>query len=234
MRARYSRTVRTSARMLSRAAAQALAPASVAGGSGGSTPSEMDLADAWYALAAMFAGRGYLVIAPDNWGRGELAPDEQPETYLMANRTANNSLDLLAAVLADVRYGHLHAQSQGKTDVSFIGYSQGGHTAVALWLASLGSEHPWRVREVHSGGAPHDLYRTLRGALEHLAGRCDGNDWCRNVGTEVVLPYAAGRILPSILAYTATGLATSDILEDGALKREFLNGFLGEDPAYDP
>lgn len=200
----------------------------------GSTPSEMSLADAWYAIAAMFAGRGYLVIAPDNWGRGELAPDEQPETYLMANRTANNSLDLLAAVLADARYSHLHAQSQGKTDVSFIGYSQGGHTAMALWLASLGSEHPWRVREVHSGGAPHDLYRTLRGALEHLAGRCDGNDWCRNVGTEVVLPYAAGRILPSILAYTTTGLATSDILEDSALKPEFLDGFLGEEPAYDP
>ena len=200
----------------------------------GSTPSEMSLADAWYAIAAMFAGRGYLVIAPDNWGRGELAPDEQPETYLMANRTANNSLDLLAAVLADARYGHLHARSAGKTDVSFIGYSQGGHTAMALWLASLGGEHPWRVREVHSGGAPHDLYRTLRGALEHLAGRCDGNDWCRNVGTEVVLPYAAGRILPAILAYTATGLATSDILEDGALKPEFLDGFLGEEPAYDP
>ena len=200
----------------------------------GSTPSEMSLADAWYAIAAMFAGRGYLVIAPDNWGRGELAPDDQPETYLMASRTANNSLDLLAAVLADARYGHLHAPSAGKTDVSFIGYSQGGHTAVALWLASLGSEHPWRVREIHSGGAPHDLYRTLRGALEHLAGRCDGNDWCRNVGTEVVLPYAAGRILPSILAYTATGLASSDILEDGALKPEFLDSFLGDDPAYDP
>ena len=76
--------------------------------------------------------------------------------------------------------------------------------------------------------------RRTRGALEHLAGRCDGNDWCRNVGTEVVPPSAAGRILPGILAYTATGLATSDILEDGALKPEFLDAFLGEDPAYDP
>ena len=199
----------------------------------GSTPSELSLADAWYAVAAMFAGRGYLVLAPDNWGRGELAPEDQPETYLLPNRTANNSLDLLAAVLADARYRHLHARRGGKTDVSFIGYSQGGHSAMALWLASLGGEDPWRVRQVHSGGAPHNLYRTLRGALAHLAGQCDGSAWCVNVGTEVVIPYAAGRILPGILAYMETGLGTSDILEDDALNPAFLTGFLGDDPAYD-
>ena len=199
----------------------------------GSTPSELSLADAWYAIAAMFAGRGYLVLAPDNWGRGELAPDGQPETYLLPNRTANNSLDLLAAALADGRYRHLHAPRGGKTDVSFIGYSQGGHSAVALWLASLGGEQPWRVRAVHSGGAPHNLYRTLRGALAHLAGQCDGNAWCVNVGTEVVIPYAAGRILPGILAYMETGLGSSDIVVDNALNPAFLTSFLGEDPAYD-
>lgn len=199
----------------------------------GSTPSAMELSDAWYVVAAMFAGRGYLVIAPDNWGRGDLAPDGQPETYLLANRTANNSLDLLAAVLADEDYGHLHAAADGKTDVAFVGYSQGGHSAVALWLASLGGEQPWRVREVYSGGAPHNLYRTFKGALEYLAGDCDRNDWCRNVQADVILPYATGRIIPPILAYQATGVSEGDVLEGNALKSTFLAEMLANDAYYD-
>ena len=199
----------------------------------GSTPSAMELSDAWYVVAAMFAGRGYLVIAPDNWGRGDLAPDGQPETYLLANRTANNSLDLLAAVLADEDYGHLHAAADGKTDVAFVGYSQGGHSAMALWLASLGGEQPWRVREVYSGGAPHNLYRTFKGALEHFAGDCDSNDWCRNVQADVALPYATGRIIPSILAYQTTGVTEGDVLDGNAFKPTFLAGMLGDDANYD-
>ena len=199
----------------------------------GSTPSAMELSDAWYVVAAMFAGRGYLVIAPDNWGRGDLAPDGQPETYLLASRTANNSLDLLGAVLADEDYGHLHAAADGKTDVAFVGYSQGGHSAMALWLASLGGEQPWRVREVYSGGAPHNLYRTFKGALEHLAGECDGNSWCLDVQADAVLPYATGRIIPAILAYQATGVSEQDVLEGSALKPTFLTGMLGEEAYYD-
>ena len=199
----------------------------------GSTPSAMRYADAWYAVAAMFAGRGYLVLVPDNWGRGELAPDGQPETYLMANRTANNSLDMLAAALADPRYRDLQARRAGKTDVAVAGYSQGGHTAMALWLATLGGDHPWRLREVHSGGAPHNLWRTLRGALEYVAARCDGNAWCRDVGAEVVVPYAAGRILPALLAYADTGLAAADVVADGSLRPAFLAGVLGDDAEYD-
>ena len=199
----------------------------------GSTPSAMRYADAWYAVAAMFAGRGYLVLVPDNWGRGELVPDGQPETYLMANRTANNSLDMLAAALADPRYRDLQARRAGKTDVAVAGYSQGGHTAIALWLATLGGDHPWRLREIHSGGAPHNLWRTLRGALEYVAARCDGNAWCRDVGAEVVVPYAAGRILPALLAYADTGLAAADVVADGSLRPAFLAGVLGDDAEYD-
>lgn len=199
----------------------------------GSTPSAMRLADAWYAVAAMFAGRGYLVLAPDNWGRGELAPDGQPETYLMANRTANNSLDMVDAVLADPRYGDLLVRTAGKADVAVAGYSQGGHTAIALWLAMLGGEHRWRLREIHSGGAPHNLWRTLRGALEHVAGRCDGNAWCRDVDAEEAVPYAVGRILPALLAYAETGLTIADMVADGSLRPTFLGGMLDDNPQYD-
>ena len=198
----------------------------------GATPSVLDDGDAWFALAAMFAGRGYLTIAPDNWGRGELKPPGQPETYLMGNRSANNSVDLLKAVLADDAYQPFHDPAAERADVSIIGYSQGGHTALALWLALHTGEHGVAVRELFAGAGPHNLLRTFRGAMQRFAGECDGNEWCRHVDDDVVLPYVVGRILPALLAYTDTGLASADVLEDGDLRADFVTGFLAGDAQY--
>lgn len=198
----------------------------------GATPSALDDGDAWFALAAMFAGRGYLTIAADNWGRGELTPPGQPETYLMGNRSANNSVDLLKAVLADDAYQPFHDRAAERADVSIIGYSQGGHTALALWLALHTGEHGVAVRELFAGAGPHNLLRTFRGAMQRFGGECDGNEWCRHVDDDVVLPYVVGRILPALLAYTDTGLASSDVLEDG-LRTDFVTGFLAGDAQYE-
>ena len=199
----------------------------------GSTPSDLKLRDAWYVLAAMFASRGYLVIAPDNWGRGELRAANLPETYLLANRTANNSLDMLRAVLASADYRAFHDQDAAQTDLALIGYSQGGHTATALWLAISAGEHGLRVRELHAGAAPHNLYGTFRGALERLANRCDGNAYCRWVDRKVILPYAVGRILPAVLAYTPGSLTRADFIEGDALRTDFVTRMLGNDARYD-
>ena len=199
----------------------------------GATPSALDDGDAWFALAAMFAGRGYLTIAPDNWGRGELTPPGEPETYLMGNRSANNSVDLLKAVLADDAYQPFHDAEAERADVSIIGYSQGGHTALALWLALHTGEHGVAVRELFAGAGPHNLLRTFRGAMQRFGGECDGNEWCRHVDDDVVLPYVVGRILPALLAYTETGLASSDVLEDGDLRADFVTGFLAGDAQYE-
>ena len=199
----------------------------------GSTPSDMEFGDAWFVLAVMFASRGYLVIAPDNWGRGELRDAGLPETYLLANRTANNSLDLLRAVLADDNYDVYRDAAAARTDLALIGYSQGGHTAMALWLAIAAGEYGLRVRELHSGAAPHNLYRTFRGALQHIANRCDNNAYCRLVDQRVILPYAVGRILPAVLAYAPGGLTSADVVEDDALNMRFVAGMLDKDPRYD-
>ena len=199
----------------------------------GATPSELDDGDAWFALAAMFAGRGYLTIAPDNWGRGELKPPGQPETYLMGNRSANNSVDLLKAVLASDAYRPFHDSAAERTDVSLIGYSQGAHTALALWLGLHTGEHGVAVRELYAGGGPHNLLRTFRGAMQRFAGECDGNEWCRRVDNDVVLPYVVGRILPALLAYTETGLADSNVLQDGDLRADFVTGYLADDAQYE-
>ena len=199
----------------------------------GATPSALDDGDAWFALASMFAGRGYLTIAPDNWGRGELTPPGQPETYLMANRSANNSVDLLKAVLASDAYQPFHDPEAKRADVSIIGYSQGGHTALALWLALHTGEHGVAVRELFAGAGPHNLLQTFRGALRRFAGECDGDEWCRHVDNDVVLPYVVGRIVPALLAYTDTGLTRSDMLQDGNLRADFATGFLAGDAQYE-
>lgn len=199
----------------------------------GSTPSAFRFTDTWFVLANMIAGRGYLVIAPDNWGRGE-GTSEFPETYLLANRTANNSLDLVRAVLRDPAYRPFHGFRPGGDPATgtLFGYSQGGHSALALWLAMQTRDSPVDVRDLHIGGAPYDLYQTLRGTLQRLAGGCDGNPWCRHVD-ESVVPYATGRILPGFLAYTPTGLTSGDVLGDGALNADFVTGMLGAEPRYD-
>ena len=203
----------------------------------GSTPGSLSAAGSGQLLANLIASRGYLVVAPDNWGRGGSAGDassgaDRPETYLMANRVANNALDMMAAVIASDDYRMFHDPAQD-TDVSIVGYSQGGHSAVGVWLANQVGGTGIRVRELYSGGAPHDLYRTFRGSLQHLNGSCDGSPWCPTVDTETILHYLADRILPPLLAYTDIGLERNEVFEGDNLAGDFITGMLDGDARYD-
>ena len=193
----------------------------------GSTPGSLSFRDGWHVFANLLASRGYLVIAPDNWGRGGSAGDagngtDQPETYLMANRVANNSLDMVAAVLAGDDYQAFH--SGENADMSVVGYSQGGHSAVAVWLANRIGGAGVRIREVYSGGAPHNLYQTVRGTLVQMNGDCEDDPWCRDVDEETILPYLVGRILPPLLEYTDLGLTPSDLVDGDGLVRRLRDG----------
>lgn len=203
----------------------------------GSTPGSLGSTGGGQLLASLIASRGYLVIAPDNWGRGGSAGDAasgtvRPETYLMANRVANNTLDMVTAVLAGDDYRMFHDQARD-TDVSIVGYSQGGHSAVGVWLANQVGGTGIRVRELYSGGAPHDLYRTFRGSLQHLNGSCDGNPWCPTVDTETILRYLKDRILPPLLAYADVGLERSEVFDGDNLASGFIAGMLDGDARYD-
>ena len=203
----------------------------------GSTPGSLSSTGSGQLLANLIASRGYLVIAPDNWGRGGSAGDvtsgtDQPETYLMANRVANNTLDMVAAVMASEDYRMFYDATQD-TDVSIVGYSQGGHSAVGVWLANQVSGTGLRVRELYSGGAPHNLYQTFRGSLQHLNGSCDGNPWCRYVDTETILHYLTNRILPPLLEYADISLERSEVFEGDTLSSDFITGVLDGDARYD-
>ena len=194
----------------------------------GSTPSDLDNTDAWYILANLFASRGYLVIAPDNYGRGGTA--SVPETYLMANRTALNTLDLVNQVFDDTAYDEVYNGS----DLAIIGYSQGGHSAIGLHLL-LETQGPdnLSIREVYSGGAPHNLYQTVRGVIQHLDGSCDDGAYCRYVDEDTTVPFATDRIFPGFLNYTDTGLSLDDVVTSEKINPAFVTAFLADDPTLD-
>ncbi len=193
----------------------------------GSTPSDQDPDDAWFILANQFASRGYLVIAADNFGRG--GTDEFPETYLMANRTARNSADLINAVVSSGNYDQIY----NGTRATIIGYSQGGHSAMALYQHLVSHNQDLVIQEVYSGGAPHDLYQTFRGVLEYLNGSCNGNDYCRYVDDETTVPFATDRILPGLTTYTQSGFELSGLTDGETLNDALVSGFLNDDPDYD-
>ena len=203
----------------------------------GLTPSSLSSTGGGQVLANLIAGRGYLVISSDNWGRGGSAGNvangtDQPETYLMANRVANNTLDMVAAVLAGDDYRAFHDPARD-TDVSIVGYSQGGHSAVGVWLANQVGGTGVHVRELYSGGAPHNLYQTFRGSLQHLNGSCDDNPWCRYVHSETILRYVTERILPPLVEYADTGLVRSEVFDGDGLAGDFIAGVLDGDARYD-
>lgn len=191
----------------------------------GSTPGELNPADAWYILANQFAARGYLVIAPDNYGRG--ATNDMPETYLLANRTADNATDLINQVFNEPRYKNVYDGSQ----VTIVGYSQGGHSAFGLWLAltasgSTAANPAIIVDRVYAGGAPHNLYQTFRGVLQHLNGTCNDADFCRFVDEETTVPFATDRILPGLLTYTDARVTLTDIVAGETINAAFVSDFL--------
>ena len=197
----------------------------------GSTPSELDATDAWYILANLFAGHGFLVVAPDNFGRGTTG--DLPETYLIANRVGAHSADLVRRVLDSNNYVDIHGESR-PVPISIIGYSQGGHSAIASWL-EIHHHHKESLQtvDVFSGGAPLDLYRTFLGVMQALDGRCNDDGYCTLVDQEAHVPYISGRIIPGIIEYTDIGITVEDVEDDGKLRSQFIKGFLDNDATYD-
>ncbi len=198
----------------------------------GSTPGDRSSTDGWHIFAALLAGRGFLVIAPDNWGRGGVAPSDEPETYLMANPVATNSLDMIEAVLANEDYRAFH-NPDDEADLAVIGYSQGAHSAIALWLASEVRDAEVNISDLYVGGGPLNLHQSLIGSLQRIDGSCDGNPWCADVDVDTALPYFTDRILPGYLKYTNTGLVRHDVVEADRLTEDFVQGMLNGDVRYD-
>ena len=195
----------------------------------GVTPSDLDPGDAWFAIANLLASRGYLVIAPDNWGRGGTAAEI--ETYLMGTRTAANSLDMLRAVLSAPEYGEI--VDTDNLELVLIGYSQGGHSVMPLWQALVRHAPEYPVAAVYTGGAPHNLYATVTGVIHHASDTCTGDAYCRYVDAATSVPFATERILPGYLAYLDTPLSESEVIAGDSLAPSFVDAYLTNDPSTD-
>ena len=103
------------------------------------------------AAAAVFAGGGYLLVAPDYPGLGR-SPGVHP--YLQVAPTAQAGRDLLAAAreLAGIR------GTPWPEELLLAGFSQGGHATVALQRALEAEPLPGaRLLGVAAGSAPFDL-----------------------------------------------------------------------------
>ena len=191
----------------------------------GSSPSELNPEDAWFIIANHLASRGYLVIAPDNYGNN---PNSlEAETYLLGFQTAINSLDLLRLGLES--YPSIYNGNQ----ITLIGYSQGGHSAVAILSLAPLKFADLEFSQSFIGGGPLNLYSTFKGVIENLDGRCEEAEYCEMIDTSTSEPFATGRILPGFLQYADTGLIIDDLIENDRLKRNFIDKFLKMDPAYE-
>ena len=215
----------------------------------GSTPSEPvgdTVYDEWHTAANLIATQGYLVLTPDNYGRGLTeGPDNarNPETYLLANRTARNAYDLIKLVQADRKYNPYRSTVTGGTarrkDVTLVGYSQGGHAAMGLFQLLRTHDPDIPVQEVWAGGAPHDLYKSFKGVAEHLDDdKCD-NDYCRLVDVPTALRFAKP-LIEGLVKYADVGelqtsqlLTTNNMGEVTAFASGLAMGFLADQALYD-
>ena len=191
----------------------------------GSSPSELDLEDAWFIIANHLASRGYLVVAPDNYGNDPNSIEN--ETYLLSFQTAINSLDLLRLGLES--YSTIYTGNE----ITLIGYSQGGHSAVGILSLAQLKFKDLNFSQSYIGGGPLNLYGTFKGVLENLNGNCQETGYCELIDSSTSEPFATDRILPGFLQYSDTGLTKDDLIEDDRLARDFIERFLEMDPAYE-
>lgn len=198
----------------------------------GLTPSDRNTTGLWYNLAVILASRGYLVIAPDNYGLGNTSAFT--ETYLQGKRTGINSIDLVTSAIHSGRYNDVISSTSTAKNLTIIGYSQGGHSAIAAWQEALHNHQgTLNVSNVYSGAGPYNVYETFKGIIDFVNGSCFLGEYCRYVNDELVNSYAIERILPPLLSYTNTGLNEIDITDGDELRSEFAASFLANNQEYD-
>lgn len=154
-------------------------------------PSNIEKSAETRLAVAIFAGRGYLVIAPDYVGKGI---STEPDGWLVKEVTAQACVDMLAAaraVAADLKI------KPGKLFLS--GWSQGSFSTAAFMHRLEGSNVPVVAAAVAS--SPNDIYVAVNRWI-HVPSPLDVH-WL--VGTAALLVHAYGHY------YQIPGLAATAI-----------------------
>ena len=104
-----------------------------------------------------FAGRGYIISAPDYIGYGESAGEMHP--YVHANSLASASIDMLRASKQLLQSKNVRINNQ----LFLAGYSEGGYATLALQKALQESnDNEFVVTASAAGAGPYDLTETAK------------------------------------------------------------------------
>ena len=110
-------------------------------------------------MMVFLALQGYIVFAPDYIGYG--SSEDSPHPYLHKRSVAQTTVSMLRSASDALDKEGIPFQR----DLFIMGYSQGGHAALAVAEALQNSSMNFEIQAVSAGGGPYDMFHTVR---EHL------------------------------------------------------------------
>ena len=114
-----------------------------------------------YRLMLIFlAMQGYIVIAPDQIGYGSSENIIPP--YLHKKSIVQSSSEFLKATVQALYEKNIAIQKK----IFIMGYSQGGHSALAFAEALQNSSIDFETQAVSAGGGPYDILYTIQEQLD--------------------------------------------------------------------
>ncbi|MYE07624.1 MAG: hypothetical protein F4X95_02595, partial [Oligoflexia bacterium] len=109
------------------------------------------------ATMLMLALQGYIVLAPDYTGYG--SSDDIRHPYLHRKSVTQTSLDMFFSVTEALKEYDISSTK----DVYVMGYSQGGHGAIAFAEGFQGKNtSDFAIRALAAGGGPYNMLETIR------------------------------------------------------------------------
>ena len=111
-------------------------------------------------MLVFLALQGYIVVAPDYIGYGSSENMRHP--YLYKRAVAHTAANMLSAAVEFLNKKRVPFQR----DLFIMGYSQGGHGALAFASALQNSSMNFKAQAVSAGGGPYDMLYTVRELME--------------------------------------------------------------------
>ena len=124
-----------------------------------STALSMDPLEDYRLMLIFLALQGYIVIVPDQIGYG--SSDHLPHPYLHKESVTQTTADFLQSTANALSERGFPFQKE----LFIMGYSQGGHGALAFAEAMQDSSIDFEIKAVSAGGGPYDLLYTTQELL---------------------------------------------------------------------
>lgn len=122
----------------------------------------MDPIEDYRLMMVLLALQGYIVVAPDYIGYGSSENEVHP--YLHKRSVVQTTASLLFSVQEALHEERIPFQKE----MFIMGYSQGGHGALAFAESVQNSSVDFKVRAVSAGGGPYDMLYTVSELLEEV------------------------------------------------------------------